>query len=587
MSDILSVSEELIPFLNRNDSTRIQMASNQMKQAISLTKPEVPLIKSGNEAKYTKYTSSLYIAKLNGECIYNDSYIIIIKYEDGTGDVINVDPQAYLDFDRTVISNIRVNQKFKKNDILAYTRNINKDTGELMLGKNLLVGFISMGWTFEDAVIVSESCAKKMAYRRVIKNRLELDKDMVLLNLNDYGYMPVKGNGTIVKKGDILFKIGFYKEDSLLSLVADNYKEIKAESDGIFYYDIKIRKEVVPHLLMSNWLKKKIKEQKIREYHIKEELNTISNSEKFIYKYCYLDSRKKISSKIATIDYYIITDKDLVVGSKLANRHGNKGIISKILPDNEMPKLKDGTCLDVVLNPLGVISRMNLGQLYEIHLSWIIHLLIKNFKDLNSYDFINKCLEIITIIDNTKNKEYTQKTLQYIKSVNIDELAENIKLNGLQVIQPPFESCTYDQLKTLYSLLNKDTFTETVVFNDNRMLDCSVGYMYMFRLHHEPDHKIFARSIGVYGKHNQAPSGTNAHRLGEMEVDCLLAYEAYDTIKEFMSIKADNVEERNRLFKHLFDNKANLYQPLSLKTSTLETFQTYLKAVGIEVTFDE
>ena len=126
---------------------------------------------------------------------------------------------------------------------------------------------------------------------------------------------------------------------------------------------------------------------------------------------------------------------------------------------------------------------------------------------------------------------------------------------------------------------------EKLTLESGEVVECSVGMMYMLRLQHEPDHKLFGRSVGTYGKHEQPTSGSDAHRLGEMEVWCLLGYEAYDTVKEYLSIKADNPEERLRLFSHLYDGKEELYEPNNLRTVTLETFQTYLKGCGLTVSF--
>ena len=168
--------------------------------------------------------------------------------------------------------------------------------------------------------------------------------------------------------------------------------------------------------------------------------------------------------------------------------------------------------------------------------------------------------------------------------INNPEVLQDIRINGLQIVQPPFESATYDMVVKALKYVNLDKY-EIVTLANGEKKECGVGFMYVLRLEHEPSHKIFARSVGVYGKHEQAPSGTDAHRFGEMESWALFAYEAWGVLKEFHSVKADNPEERYRFFKHLFDQREEIYEPISLNTVTLETFKTYLKGCGLKVNF--
>lgn len=585
--NILSVAEQQIPFLNKNDCTRVEMACNQMRQAVTLENAEVPLIKSGYESTYTKYSSYIIRAEHDGICTYKDDQIMYIEYNtpEKQDDVINLKYNSYLGFDRTLYTTLKEGKKFKKGDILACCKAINPSTGELMLGKNLLVGFLSCGWNFEDATVISESAAKKLAYREVYQDRLEIN-DEILLSLEDDCFNPVRKNGSYVEEGDVLFKINISDKDNISSLLPC-YREILAPISGTFYYDIKVRKTNTSSQLMNKWLKitdnihEQIENKKLELF------SASKNYKKYKNMYCYRHNTRKINAKTCTIDYTIINTKPAMVGSKIANRHGNKGVISIILPDDQMPKLPNGRPLEVILNPLGVISRMNIGQLFEIHVTWAMMNFIEKNKNLSTDEFLEKCVEFISIIDNTNNKEYTERTKDFISKMGKNQkekLAEDIKNNGLQIIQPPFESCTYQQLEELMKYVGV-SFTEKVTLSNGEKVDCSVGLMYIMRLQHEPDHKIFARSVGVYGKHEQAPAGTDAHRFGEMEVWSLLAYEAYDTIKEFLSIKADNPEERYRHFTYLYEGQEDFYEPHNLETITHETFKTYLKGCGLKVTF--
>ena len=211
---ILSVASQQIPSLSNDDCIRIEMACNQLRQSISLVNPEVPLYKSGYEGTYTEYCSSLIKAKNDGFCNYDTGYngVWIVSYKDGTGEVIDTSYKSFLDFDKTLISHIKHDTPIKKGQVLACSRNINAQTGELMLGKNMLVGFLPMnGYNYEDAIVVSESAAKKLAYSCIEKERLELDDEILYSLLDETQYKPMPINGEKVEKGQVLFKISKYK----------------------------------------------------------------------------------------------------------------------------------------------------------------------------------------------------------------------------------------------------------------------------------------------------------------------------------------------------------------------------------------
>lgn len=581
---ILSVASQQIPCLSNNDCTRIEMACNQMRQSIALVNPEVPKFKSGYESTYTEYCSSLIRAKDDGVCNYDLGYngVWIISYKNGSGEVIDTSYKSYLDFDKTMFSKIQYNKPIKKGDILACTRNINSKTGELMLGKNMLIGFLPYyGWNYEDAIIVSETAAKKLSYSCVEKDRLEIDEDVLYSLLDETQYKPILMNGEKVQKGQVLFKISKLSSDNISALIPC-YKTILSPSNGKFYYNIKIRKETVNHSSMSKWLKEILKQQETQEQILIEALTDIIDAPPERERYTYIKNRKKIHAKTCVIDYCVVSEKPLFVGSKLANRHGNKGVVSKILPDDQMPQLSDGRRLEILFNPLGVISRMNIGQIFEVHVTWAADKLIRDNLHLPDQEFIEKCLEFISILDNTPNKQYTQMCIDHIQQN--PSVIDNIRQNGLEIVQPPFQSATCEMVMNAMKYVGLEKY-EKVTLPNGDIKDCCVGYMYVLRLQHEPSHKIFSRSIGVYGKHEQPTSGSDSHRFGEMEMWSLFAYEAWGTIKEFFSVKSDNPEERYRFFKHLYDQRENLYQPISYNTVTLETFKTYLKGCGIKVHF--
>lgn len=583
---ILSIASQQIPSLANDDCTRIEMACNQLRQSIALVNPEVPLYKSGYESTYTEYCSSLVKAKDDGYCNYDLGYngVWVISYKNGSGEVIDTSLKSYLDFDKTLISHIQYNKPIKKGQVLACTRNINADTGELMLGKNMLIGYLpAYGWNYEDAIVVSESAAKKLAYQCVEQNRLELEDEVLYSLIDEAQYKPMPINGEKVQKGQILFKVSKMMSDNISALIPC-YEPVLSPSDGKFYAKVMVKRESVPHATMSKWLKEILTEQTKQERILVEALTDIINAPHEIERYTYTKNKKKIKAKTGVIDYSIVSEKSLMVGSKLANRHGNKGVVSRIIPDEEMPLLPDGRRLEILFNPLGVISRMNIGQIFEAHVTWAADNLVRNNTHLTDAEFAKKCLTFINILDNTPNKVYTQMCVNHIKEH--PETLNDIRENGLQIVQPPFFSATCNMVLQAMEYAGVSNY-ETVLLANGEKRECCVGKMYILRLQHEPDHKIFGRSVGIYGKHEQAPSGSDAHRFGEMEMWSLFAYESWNTIREFHSVKADNPEERNRFFKHLYDQQESIYIPNSLDTVTLETFKTYLKGCGLKVHFNK
>ena len=577
---ILSTASQLIPLLCHDDGIRIEMGCNQQRQAVNIAHPEIPLIKTGNESLYTEYTSSLKLAKDSGQVIYKDNSLLIVKYDTLDDEVIDISNKAFTDFDKTLLTNLNEGDKFCKGATLAHTNNINPYTHELMLGKNLLVGFMSLdGWNFEDAIVVSESCAKKMAYRCNHIEKIKLNNDCLFdLGVSDE-YTPFPNDGTIVNKGDVLFKLGNVDTESLAGLTP-TIEEVLAPISGKFTSKVFIKNSVSENTQMSAWLKKQISERQKIEDKIKNAFSYLKDPQKYTEMYCYLDKIKKIDDDTGVIEYSIYNEKPLTVGSKISNRHGNKGTISIILPDEKMPTLPDGRHLDVVLNPLGVITRMNVGQLYELHMTWFMDQYIKQHYNDSKDDFIKAIMKFVDIVDCTENKVYTKQIKELLQ---FDDTIEDIKEHGLQIIQEPFRCCNINQLEQLRQLVGVD-YETNVVYN-NHSYKCSVGWMYMLHLHHEPDHKIFGRSLGAYGKHNQPPSGASSHRLGEMENWALQAYEAFDTQKEFMSIKSDNPKERVRLWEYLYDGISETYQPISLDTVTKDTFKTTMNGAGLDVEF--
>ena len=279
---------------------------------------------------------------------------------------------------------------------------------------------------------------------------------------------------------------------------------------------------------------------------------------------------------IKMVKVFVAIKRKLQVGDKMAGRHGNKGVISRILPEEDLPYLPDGTPVDVVLNPLGVPSRMNVGQVLETHLGWAAlgmgQLIGKMLEDASSPDAIRK--QILEVYDD----KVAKATVESLGDDDVKRLARLIS-RGIHLATPAFDGCKEEQLLDLLSKAKRNRNGQTVLF-DGRTgeafdEDVTVGVMYVLKLHHLVDDKIHARSIGPYSLVTQQPLGGKAQfggqRLGEMEVWALEAYGAAYGLQEFLTVKSDDVVGRTRIYEAIVKGDHNLEPGLP------ESFRVLLK----------
>jgi DNA-directed RNA polymerase subunit beta len=258
---------------------------------------------------------------------------------------------------------------------------------------------------------------------------------------------------------------------------------------------------------------------------------------------------------IKMVKVYVAIKRKLQVGDKMAGRHGNKGVVSRILPLEDMPYLPDGTPVDLVLNPLGVPSRMNVGQVLEVHFGWAGYLLgkkIQAFIDEKNLGGSALRKELVKVF----NTQETRKLIEELPESELVEFARAFK-HGVQLATPVFDGADEDEIKQYLTLAGADTSGQTILF-DGRTgeafdQDVTVGIMYMLKLHHLVDDKIHARSIGPYSLVTQQPLGGKAQfggqRLGEMEVWAMEAYGAAFALQEFLTVKSDDIQGRTRMYE--------------------------------------
>ncbi len=484
-----SVATSLIPFLNHDDANRALMGSNMLKQATPCLVPEAPFVATGMEAKAVLDTNRVIVAQEDGEITHVDAKKVVFKSsKTGKSHTYNLvlfsRTNGFTAFHQRPVVN--PGDKVKKGDILVDTST--SDNGQIALGHNALVAFMSWsGSNYEDAIILSE---------RVVKNSKwsSVHIEEFVVNVRDTKLGPEVTTCDITNVG----------EAKLKNLTEEGIVRIGAEVRTGDILVGKISPKGETQLTPEERLLRSIFGEKARD--VKDTSKRMENGKRgrvISVKVFSREKGDKLESGIIKKIYIEVAQvRNVSVGDKMAGRHGNKGVISKILPEEDMPYMEDGTPIDVILTPLGVPSRMNLGQILELHLG----------------------------------------------------LAANTL--GYQAIVPPFTGATDAEIK---EELVKAGFDKSgkMLLRDGRTGEhfkqpIAVGYMYILKLHHMVEDKIHMRSIGPYSLITQQPLGGKAQgggqRFGEMEVWALLGHGAAYTLREILTVKSDDIVGRSQTF---------------------------------------
>ena len=517
---LASVSTSLIPFLEHDDSSRALMGANMQRQAVPLVRSEAPLVGTGMERTAAFDSGALVISDTAGLIEEVAADLIVIKQENGRKKEYKLRK-----FDRsnqgTAINQqplVSIGQKIEAGEVLA--DGPSTDSGELALGKNLLVAFMPWeGHNFEDAIILSQNLVKEDTLSSIHIEEYEVDardtklgKEEItadLPNVSMEALAQLDENGIIrigaeVRPGDILVGKVTPKGETELSAEERLLRAIFNEKSR----EVRDTSLKVPHGEGGTVIGVKVFDVEAGD----EELGAGINQRVVVH----IAQRRKITE-----------------GDKLAGRHGNKGVISKILPVEDMPFMEDGTPVDVILNPLGIPGRMNFGQVLETHLGWI-----------------------------AKQGWKVEGVAKWADAI-VAEMREGKP--GTKVATPIFDGASKDEIIGLLdsTLPNRDgqrlvDRTGKANLFDGRSGEpfpapVSVGYMYILKLHHLVDDKIHARSTGPYSMITQQPLGGKAQfggqRFGEMEVWALQAYGAAHTLQELLTIKSDDITGRVRTYE--------------------------------------
>ena len=528
---MVSVATAMIPFLEHDDANRALMGANMMRQAVPLVRAEAPLVGTGMEYSAAVDAGDVLLASKSGVVTEVSSDQVTVKNDDGSTDIYFVEKfvrsnQGTSRNQKVVVS---VGEKIEAGAVVA--DGASTEMGEMALGKNLLVAFMSWeGHNYEDAIILSQ--------------RLVQDDVLTSIHIEEY---EVDARDTKLGAEEITRDIPNVSEEVLADL--DERGIIRVGAD-VVPGDILVGK-VTPkgetELTPEERLLRAIFGEKARE--VRDTSLKVPHGESGkIIGVSIQDSAEGFElaagvNKVVRV--YVAQKRKIQDGDKLAGRHGNKGVISKILPVEDMPFLADGTPVDVVLNPLGVPGRMNVGQVLETHLGWVA----KSGWKLEG------------------NEEWQQS----LRENGYAEAPANTK-----VATPVFDGTREEELSGLLgsTLPNKDGMRLIGADGKANLFDgrtgepykqpISVGYMYILKLHHLVDDKIHARSTGPYSMITQQPLGGKAQfggqRFGEMEVWALEAYGAAYTLQELLTIKSDDVLGRVKVYEAIVKGE-NIPEP--------------------------
>ena len=486
---VVSVTTSCIPFVEHDDAHRALMGANMQRQAMPLIKTEVPLVGTGVEYIAAKDSGVELISKVDGIVTYVDAKKVVIRTKNGDKDVtyrltnFELANSSICSHQRPIV---QVGDKVKVGDVLADGNSTNE--GELALGKNITVAFMTFeGYNFEDAIILNENLVKEdkltslnlesyeIQCRETKLGPEEITRDIpnvgedVRRNLDSQGIIAI---GTEVKEGDIL--VGKVTPKGIAELTAE---------------------EKLLHAIFGE----KTREVRDTSLRVPHGGDGIVHDIKI---YDRKDNDELPAGVNKVIRVYIIQKRKIQVGDKLSGRHGNKGVISLILPQEDMPYMEDGTPVDIMLNPQGVPSRMNFGQILETHLGMAA------------------------------------------------------KRLGVRVATPVFDGAQLDDIKAMMAEAKMDPSGKQTLYDgrtgeafDHKIM---VGVMYMIKLHHMVDDKLHARATGPYSLVTQQPLGGKAQlggqRFGEMEVWALYGYGAAHTLQEMMTVKSDDRVGRDKTY---------------------------------------
>ena len=522
---IVSISAALIPFVEHDNAKRALMGANMQKQAVALIKPQAPIVGTGMEATVARDSAQIILAEQDGVVDSATAREVKVTYKNGESKSYELTNFARSNVGTTIHqkATVAAGEDIKKGDVLI--DGMSTDMGELALGQNVLVAFMNwQGYNFEDAIVLSQ--------------RLVRDDRYTSIHIETY---TVDVRDTKLGPEVVTRDIPNVSEDSLKDLDERGIIRIGAEVTAGDILVGKITPKGEQELSSEEKLLRAIFGEKARD--VKDTSLRLHNGERGKVVGVKLFARENGDElQAGVIEQYHVSVaqmRKISVGDKMAGRHGNKGVIARVLPVEDMPYLEDGTPVDVILNPLGVGKRMNIGQIFETHLGWAAQAL------------------------------------------------------GYTVASPVFDGVTLEQIKAELEKAGLPQDGKTQLFDGQTgepfQERTTVGYKYLLKLHHMVDDKLHARSTGPYAMVTQQPLGGKAQmggqRFGEMEVWALEAYGAANTLQEILTIKSDDVVGRSKAYEAIIKSE-EIRGPRIPESFNVLVKELQSLGLGVELTRD-
>jgi DNA-directed RNA polymerase subunit beta len=554
---IWSVATAMIPFLEHDDANRALMGSNMQRQAVPLLKTDAPLVGTGMELRAALDTGDVLLARNAGTVAFVDATGIVMETADGKRD--DYELQKFMRSNQGTLIHqkplVQTGQVLEAGDVLA--DGSSTDRGEMALGKNLMVAFMSWeGYNFEDAIILSK--------------RLVKDDELTSIHIEEY---EIDARTTKLGEEEITRDIPNRSEESLRNLDDRGIVRVGAEVGSGDLLVGKVTPKGETELTAEEKLIRAIFKEKARE--VRDTSLKVPHGEGGVVIDVMTFSREHGDDLPPGVNdlvrVFVAKKRKISEGDKLAGRHGNKGVISKIVDEQDMPFLEDGTPVDVILNPLGVPSRMNVGQILETHLGWAAAQGwyddgTEAYKHSRTADGNGRVYVATPVFDGATVADVDQALVSW-QDAHTGRIRMDIDRNRRVSEQASGKF-------TLYNGRTGEPFEEQV----------TVGYMYILKLLHLVDDKIHARSTGPYSLVTQQPLGGKAQfggqRFGEMEVWALEAYGAAYTLQEMLTIKSDDTVGRVKAYESIVKGE-NIAEP-----SIPESFKVLLKemqSLGLDV----
>ena len=535
---MVSVATAMIPFLQNDDANRALMGANMQRQAVPLLRPEAPIVATGQEHKNCIDSEIVILAEGPGTVTKVSARYITVAYDNGETKEYRL--TKYLRSNHTTCINqrpiVEAGQRVEYHDVLA--DGPSTDHGEIALGRNILMGFMTWeGYNYEDAILLNE---------RMVK-----DDVFTSIHIEEY---ETESRDTKLGPETITRDIPNVGEDALKDLDEHGIIRVGAEIHAGDYLVGKVTPKGEAEATAEEKLLRAIFGEKARE--VRDTSLKVPHGEAGIVVDVKIFTREngdELGPGVnQVVRVYIAQKRKISVGDKMAGRHGNKGVVSRILPQEDMPFLPDGTPLDIVLNPLGVPSRMNIGQVLEVHLGYAAKTLgwkvaTPIFNGANEAD-IQECLKLAGLARQVGRDEPLIGKQLYLadeegdgmQALSQEEMADTQQINTWQ---HEGRLRLVDGKNWLYDGRTGRRFDNPV----------TVGYVYFLKLHHLVDDKIHARATGPYSLVTQQPLGGKAQfggqRFGEMEVWALEAYGAAYTLQEILTVKSDDVTGRVKTYE--------------------------------------